>query len=225
MLDSGEGLNYAATTEPRTSASPWNQASKARELTGVERTLDAAGLGFAFVSESPEKIAALRTVGLLIVRSYYTMSPEMAPRSRRTSSAAAICCGRKFRPRAWQPRRNCESCCANGARNVQRLARRLAVEHVRESLGCDRVSQHRAGLVLEQPHSTQRRPRLRPTHRDHVWSCDFVQDRTSDGRAFRMLTLIDESSRECLAIDVARRLTSEEVLQRLSDLFVWLASS
>lgn len=62
--------------------------------------------------------------------------------------------------------------------------------------------------------------RLRPTHRDHVWSYDFVQDRTSEGRSFRMLTLIDEHSRECLAIDVARRLTSEDVLERLSDLFV-----
>jgi putative transposase len=62
--------------------------------------------------------------------------------------------------------------------------------------------------------------RLRPTYRDHVWSYDFVMDRTSDGRAFRMLTLIDEHSRECLAIDVARKLTSEDVLERLSDLFV-----
>ena len=62
--------------------------------------------------------------------------------------------------------------------------------------------------------------RLRPTHKDHVWSYDFVLDRTSDGRTFRMLTLIDEHSRECLAIDVARRLTSEDVLERLSDLFV-----
>jgi putative transposase len=62
--------------------------------------------------------------------------------------------------------------------------------------------------------------RLRPTHKDHVWSYDFVADRTSDGRAIRMLTLIDEHSRECLAIDVARSLKSEDVLERLSDLFV-----
>jgi putative transposase len=62
--------------------------------------------------------------------------------------------------------------------------------------------------------------RLRPTHQDHVWSYDFVADRTSDGRAIRMLTLIDEYSRECLAIDVARSLKSEDVLERLSDLFV-----
>jgi len=62
--------------------------------------------------------------------------------------------------------------------------------------------------------------RLRPTHRDHVWSYDFVADRTSDGRPIRMLTVVDEFSRECLAIDVAKRLTSEDVLERLSDLFV-----
>ena len=62
--------------------------------------------------------------------------------------------------------------------------------------------------------------RLRPAFRDHVWSYDFVQHQTHDGRKFRMLTLIDEYSRECLAIDVARRLNSEDVLERLSHLFV-----
>ena len=62
--------------------------------------------------------------------------------------------------------------------------------------------------------------RLRPAHRDHVWSYDFVADRTSDGRAFRMLTIIDEFTRECLTIDVARTLKSEDVLERLSDLFI-----
>ncbi len=62
--------------------------------------------------------------------------------------------------------------------------------------------------------------RLRPAHRDHVWSYDFVMDRTSDGRSFRMLTLIDEFTRECIAIDVARKLSSEDVLERLSDLFL-----
>ena len=54
--------------------------------------------------------------------------------------------------------------------------------------------------------------RLRPEYRDHVWSYDFVRDRTSEGRAIRLLTLIDESSRECLSIDVARSLTREDVL-------------
>ncbi len=41
--------------------------------------------------------------------------------------------------------------------------------------------------------------RLRPTHRNHVWSYDFVMDRTADGRAFRMLTIVDEYTREWLA--------------------------
>ena len=62
--------------------------------------------------------------------------------------------------------------------------------------------------------------RLRPAYKDHVWSYDFVTDRTSDGRSFRMLTLIDEHTRECLAIDVSRKLKSGDVLERLSDLFV-----
>lgn len=62
--------------------------------------------------------------------------------------------------------------------------------------------------------------RLRPEAKDHVWSYDFVQARTRDGRAFRMLNVIDEYTRECLAIDVARRLSSDDVLERLSDLFV-----
>ena len=62
--------------------------------------------------------------------------------------------------------------------------------------------------------------RLRPNHRNHVWSYDFVADRTTDGRSFRMLVIIDEHTRECLAIDVARKLTSEDLLERLSDLFI-----
>jgi len=53
-----------------------------------------------------------------------------------------------------------------------------------------------------------------------VWSYDFVMDRTSDGRPIRMLMIVDEHTRECLAINVAKKLTSEDVLERLSDLFV-----
>lgn len=62
--------------------------------------------------------------------------------------------------------------------------------------------------------------RLRPANRDHVWAYDFVAARTHDGRSFRMLTLVDEFTRECLAIDVARQLKSDDVLERLSWLFV-----
>ncbi len=46
--------------------------------------------------------------------------------------------------------------------------------------------------------------RLRPEHPNHVWSYDFVEDRTHDGRKFRMLNIIDEFTRECLAIRVGR---------------------
>jgi transposase InsO family protein len=62
--------------------------------------------------------------------------------------------------------------------------------------------------------------RLRPRHRHHVWSYDFVVDRTHDGRAFRMLTVIDEYTRECLAIRTERRQNQETVLETLSDLFL-----
>jgi transposase InsO family protein len=62
--------------------------------------------------------------------------------------------------------------------------------------------------------------RKRAERRNHVWSYDFVFDRTHDGRPLRMLTLVDEYTRECLAIDVGRRLDSEDVLDRLEKLFV-----
>lgn len=62
--------------------------------------------------------------------------------------------------------------------------------------------------------------RLRPERPNHVWSYDFVQDRTQDGRKFRMLVVLDEFTRRCLAIVVARRLSSDDVLHCLADLFV-----
>jgi transposase InsO family protein len=62
--------------------------------------------------------------------------------------------------------------------------------------------------------------RLRPQYKDHVWSYDFVTARTADGRAFKMLTILDEYTRECLAILVDRRITSEGVIDQLFNLFV-----
>ena len=62
--------------------------------------------------------------------------------------------------------------------------------------------------------------RLSPAYKDHVWSYDFMMARTSDGRPLRLLTVMDEYSRECLAIDVGRRITSDDVLERLTELFV-----
>jgi len=62
--------------------------------------------------------------------------------------------------------------------------------------------------------------RLRPERRDHVWSYDMLSARTSDGRPLRILTVIDEYSRECLLIQVGRQITSEDVLFSLADLFI-----
>jgi putative transposase len=61
--------------------------------------------------------------------------------------------------------------------------------------------------------------RLRPCWPRHVWSYDFVQDQTHDGRSFRILTVIDEYTKECLALPMARRLRSDDVLACLTDLF------
>jgi transposase InsO family protein len=62
--------------------------------------------------------------------------------------------------------------------------------------------------------------RLKPECRDHVWSYDFVHHRTDDGRAFRTLNILDEYSRECLAIRVKRKLNSIDVIDLLTDLFI-----
>ena len=62
--------------------------------------------------------------------------------------------------------------------------------------------------------------RKRAEYRNHVWSYDFVTDRTHDGRKIRMLTVIDEFSRECLAIKVARSLNSQDVAAVLFKLFM-----
>lgn len=62
--------------------------------------------------------------------------------------------------------------------------------------------------------------RLRAERPNHVWSYDFVEDRTHDGRKYRMLTVIDEFTHESLAIRVDRKLKSTDVIDVLSDLFI-----
>jgi putative transposase len=63
--------------------------------------------------------------------------------------------------------------------------------------------------------------RLRPEHKDHVWSYDFVMARTADGKVFRMLNIIDEYTRECLAIMVARKIKNQDVIALLFHLFIF----
>ncbi len=84
------------------------------------------------------------------------------------------------------------------AKRVQRIWRR-------EGLKVPQKHPKRARLWLNEGSCI----RLRAEHPNHVWSYDFVMDRTQDGRAFRMLTVIDEYSRRCLAIKVARKLRSD----------------
>jgi len=61
--------------------------------------------------------------------------------------------------------------------------------------------------------------RLRPEHPRHVWSYDFVSAQTHNGRPFRILNVIDEYTRECLATRVARQLKAEDVQDCLTELF------
>ena len=62
--------------------------------------------------------------------------------------------------------------------------------------------------------------RLRPLFRHHVWSYDFVAERTHDGRSYRILTLIDEYSRECLALKVRRNFKAQDVVEVLAEQFL-----
>jgi transposase InsO family protein len=62
--------------------------------------------------------------------------------------------------------------------------------------------------------------RLRAGRPDHVWSCDFVEDRAHDGRRFRLPNAIDGFTHECLAIRAGRELKAADVIDALSDLFI-----
>ena len=62
--------------------------------------------------------------------------------------------------------------------------------------------------------------RLRPMHKNHVWSYDFVQDRLANGKKIRILTVIDEYTRKCLKLKVGYSLKADAVLEALADLFL-----
>ena len=63
--------------------------------------------------------------------------------------------------------------------------------------------------------------RLKPEHKDHVWSYDFVMAKTTNGRAFKILNIIDEYTRECLAMKVDRHIRSQDVIDQLYYLFLF----
>lgn len=98
------------------------------------------------------------------------------------------------------------------------------------SVGTDRVQRiwRREGLKVPRKQKPRGRLwlndgsciRLRPERRNHVWSYDFVEAQTHDGRKVRLMTLIDEFTRECLAIRVARRINSLGVLETMADVMI-----
>ena len=96
-----------------------------------------------------------------------------------------------------------------GTDRVQRIWRR-------EGLKVPRKQKPRSRLWLNDGSCI----RLRPTHRNHVWSYDFVEAQTHDGRKVRLMTLIDEFTRECLAIRVARRINSLGVIETMADVML-----
>jgi putative transposase len=65
--------------------------------------------------------------------------------------------------------------------------------------------------------------RLRPEYKDHVWSYDFMIDHTADGRAFKILNIIDEYTRECLSVLIARKIKTQDVIDTLFNLFIYRA--
>jgi transposase InsO family protein len=98
------------------------------------------------------------------------------------------------------------------------------------SVGVDRVQRiwRREGLKVPKKQKPRGRLwlndgsciRLRPERRNHVWSYDFVEAQTHDGRNVRLMTLIDEFTRECLAIRVARRINGMGVIEAMADAMI-----
>jgi putative transposase len=99
------------------------------------------------------------------------------------------------------------------------------------SVGRDRVERiwRREGLKVPKKPRPRRRLwlndgsciRLRPERANQVWSYDFVSARTHNGRLLKILTLIDEYTRECLALRVAWRLNHRDVIETLSEVMLW----
>lgn len=148
---------------------------------------------------------ACSVVGLAPSSYYYA---PRGPTDRRQHLEQRIITLSKKHPR-WGYRFIHQLLCGEGWRvnrkRVQRVRRR-------EGLGVRAVSKRK------------RRPRVsmgypvQATYPGHVWSWDFIMDRTTDGRAVKMLTMVDEYTRQCLVIHPARSITSDQVLDTLQHL-------
>lgn len=84
------------------------------------------------------------------------------------------------------------------------------------------------GLQLPQRHKKRKRLyhknssviRLRPHHQKHIWSIDFVHDKLTNRRGYKMLTVIDEYTREALCVAVRSKMNANDVLDVLFDLIL-----
>ena len=130
--------------------------------------------------------------------------PPLSPLPRRGGGAVSINCG--------------ESChclndgyagCSGNIERVERIWRR-------EGLKVPQKQPKRGRLWLNDGSCI----RLRPEYPGHVWAYDFGESRTHDDRKFHIVTIIDETSRECLALVVARQLKHKDVLAALAELFI-----
>ena len=151
---------------------------------------------------------ACRTIGQ--VRSVYRYEPKANP-EREEIRDRVVAVAREYS--------------RYGYRTVTNLLRMEGFE-----VGIDRVYRIWREEGLKVPQKAPKRARLwradgscirlRPERRNHVWSYDFVSDRTHDGRPIKILNIIDEFTRECLASYVARRIRSQDVILVLADLFL-----
>lgn len=95
-----------------------------------------------------------------------------------------------------------------GRDQVHRLCQRHRLRMPKRMIKCRRLDSSENGII-----------RRRSEHIDHVWTYDFVSDQTADGRRLKMLTVEDEFTRECLAIEVGRSIRAKDAVGVLRELF------
>ena len=94
-------------------------------------------------------------------------------------------------------------------KKVERLWREEGLQVPRRHKARKRLYDHRHSII-----------RMRPLYPNHIWSVDFVQDRLFRGRRYKMLTVIDEYTRQCMTVHAQFQLTSQDVLETLSECFI-----
>ena len=94
------------------------------------------------------------------------------------------------------------------AKRVYRLWRQEGLKVPKKTVKRQRLGSSEGGII-----------RRKAEHKDHVWSVDFIFDRTINGRSLKMLVLIDEYTRECIALEVGRKFTGDHIVEILAYLF------